>query len=711
MIGKNLPLLHFFKFSNYSLIGIGFLAFAQSEILPLLAEISLAFLLVIFFVLEMKGLLPRYTPYRFRWEKLIAFSLAVYFYTQGGELFDVAGYLVVANLFLKILFKKDDTDYLFCHFLSLVLMVIGCIASVELSFILIFLGFTMNITWCLILYHLKSEEERKAHKDEDETAGYFAVLMPQAGSRTLLGASFLAGTSLLVLATFLGTLFIFFFFPRVHPVFFQFNAKKRGHVTSGFGNEVVLGEIGRIQENSSVAFRVILTQGEKRIKLQGMPYWRGLSLDYYDGKKWENRSPLPSFHPLNVNNVFFANQPSKDAHIVTQDVYMEAETSSTVLFFAGEPLSIQSPSFRKIGRDDHQTYRFLPSPSGKYRYSAEVDLHPANRKLYISPSSPTSKPSLENYLQLPPLSERFFRMTKEFAGSGVPFQKASNLDSALKSGYQYSLKMTQKEGVSPLEYFLFESRKGHCEYFSTALVLMLRAVGIPARLVTGFAGGEWNETGGYYIVRERDAHSWAEGYFEDQGWVAFDPTPPARFVAVDDWRSSAIFRYLDYAQLAWDRYIINYSRKDQADALHALAYKEFEMELRVKSVWAQVKREIRRWMADVSLSPFWIIGFSGFWIFVIMKGGKYWARRIREKKYATRRGSVYFYEKFLGGMEKKGAVKALTETAEEFAHRVESEFPDQGDVAQAITGFYQKVRFGEKELREEEKAKLSEILG
>lgn len=301
-------------------------------------------------------------------------------------------------------------------------------------------------------------------------------------------------------------------------------------------------------------------------------------------------------------------------------------------------------------------------------------------------------------------------MTAELAGTGASFQKASNLDSALKSGYQYSLKMTQKEGVSPIEYFLFESRKGHCEYFSTALVLMLRALGIPARLVTGFAGGEWNETGGYYIVRERDAHSWVEGYFEDRGWVVFDPTPPVRFVAVEDWRSSAIFQYLDYAQLSWDRYIINYSRKDQADALHALAYKEFEIELRVKSAWAKVKQEVRQWMAGVSLSPLWIIGFSGLGIFVILKGGKYWAYRVREKKYATRRGSVYFYEKFLEGMEKKGTVKSPTETAEEFVRRVESELPDQGDRAQAITGLYQKVRFGEKELREEEKARISELI-
>ena len=83
----------------------------------------------------------------------------------------------------------------------------------------------------------------------------------------------------------------------------------------------------------------------------------------------------------------------------------------------------------------------------------------------------------------------------------------------------------------PIGDFLFRYRSGHCEYFATAMVLMLRSQGIPARFVTGFLGGENNRLG-YYIVRQSNAHAWVEAYLPDSGWTVFDPTPPAGRPAV-----------------------------------------------------------------------------------------------------------------------------------------------------------------------------------
>src|SRR6202008_3744488 len=110
--------------------------------------------------------------------------------------------------------------------------------------------------------------------------------------------------------------------------------------------------------------------------------------------------------------------------------------------------------------------------------------------------------------------------------------------------------------LAPLEDFLFVQRRGHCEYFATALAILLRTQGIPTRVVNGFFGGEWNEFGGYYAVRQGDAHAWVEGYFPEAGWVMFDPTPTAPL------SRGGIFgffdRLYDAARIRWFTYVIDY---------------------------------------------------------------------------------------------------------------------------------------------------------
>ena len=97
----------------------------------------------------------------------------------------------------------------------------------------------------------------------------------------------------------------------------------------------------------------------------------------------------------------------------------------------------------------------------------------------------------------------------------------------MRARFTYTLNLTGKPGDDPLAHFLFETRAGHCEYFASAMTIMLRTLGIPTREVNGFLPGEYNDLGGDYIVRASDAHSWVEVYFPGNGWMTFDPTPPA----------------------------------------------------------------------------------------------------------------------------------------------------------------------------------------
>ncbi|HAE37914.1 MAG TPA: hypothetical protein DCG57_04645 [Candidatus Riflebacteria bacterium] len=97
----------------------------------------------------------------------------------------------------------------------------------------------------------------------------------------------------------------------------------------------------------------------------------------------------------------------------------------------------------------------------------------------------------------------------------------------LRSQFEYSLEQRELEGIDPVEDFLFASKEGSCEHFASSMVLLLRAMGIPARPVGGYTMGEWNDIGGFYTVRQRHAHAWVEVFFPRSGWIPFDPTPTA----------------------------------------------------------------------------------------------------------------------------------------------------------------------------------------
>jgi len=162
------------------------------------------------------------------------------------------------------------------------------------------------------------------------------------------------------------------------------------------------------------------------------------------------------------------------------------------------------------------------------------------------------------YLQLPPkMDSRISDLAQSVtAKAQTPVDKAIALETFLRTKYSYTLDLSGKPGNDPLAYFLFKKRAGHCEYFASAMAVMLRTLQIPSREVNGFLPGEYNSLGGDYIVRASDAHSWVEAYFPGSGWVVFDPTPPA--AASQSGMFSRLALIADWLELTWNEWVINY---------------------------------------------------------------------------------------------------------------------------------------------------------
>src|SRR5262249_13948399 len=136
-------------------------------------------------------------------------------------------------------------------------------------------------------------------------------------------------------------------------------------------------------------------------------------------------------------------------------------------------------------------------------------------------------------------------------------EKAALVESYLKRNYRYTLDLTWAPGPEPISTFLFNAKSGHCEYFASSMAILLRAAGVPTRLINGFLMGEYNPVGQDYIVRESDAHSWVEVYVPDRGWIELDPTPPALNNHEVN-LSHQISHYLDAMELIWNSYVIVY---------------------------------------------------------------------------------------------------------------------------------------------------------
>jgi len=217
---------------------------------------------------------------------------------------------------------------------------------------------------------------------------------------------------------------------------------------------------------------------------------------------------------------------------------------------------------------------FQRGSEGEIRYTG-TDTHGIRYDAYIAGdrepiTSDLTAQDRARYLEPPPsgLSRALREKAHEWADAQpTAYLKAKAIEEHLKTEYKYDTASPSAGKPDPVDHFLFDSKRGHCEFFSTAMALMLREVGIPSRNVTGFVGGTYNRFGRYYAVREGDAHSWVEAYIDDplHGWHTFDPTPTAGARPLQDTTGAYVYLrdLVEALSQRWNRYVVGYDLKTQ----------------------------------------------------------------------------------------------------------------------------------------------------
>jgi hypothetical protein len=236
----------------------------------------------------------------------------------------------------------------------------------------------------------------------------------------------------------------------------------------------------------------------------------------------------------------------------------------------------------------------------------------------------------------------------------------------------------------PLATFLFETQQGNCEYFASALAVMLRIIGIPSRVVNGYLGGEWNPYGEYFLVRQSDAHSWVEAHLPGVGWTTFDPTPPVPTGARK--RSfSPVTQLFDYLQMRWYRYIVNFTVSDQRELISALGRPKRWIDFNLSALsW----RGFGNWK-EASQFPWTMAGV------LLAAAAAAWGLSMLVRNRTPRprppaRAATERYRRFLSLLQKQGIAKRSGETPDEFSRRVGE---NQQHLAEELTSLYQKARF------------------
>jgi len=256
------------------------------------------------------------------------------------------------------------------------------------------------------------------------------------------------------------------------------------------------------------------------VKTSQKLYLRGNLLDRFVGDRWQRTGEAPARTTLRAGYLHL-DVPDGGAH-VAQQIDIVADLQAKALFASAGATQIRFPGPTLYDNGDG-TFT-VPQPlRSDTSYSVDATPRLIGSRYVLDAAQPDAR-----YLQIDPaISARVRELAESVtANAGDAWQKALALEDHLRSNYAYSYEtIVPYQGRTPLDWFLFENRKGHCEFFASAMVVMLREIGIPARLANGFSLGERNPLTGYYEVRAMDGHAWAEGWIAGRGWVMFEPTP------------------------------------------------------------------------------------------------------------------------------------------------------------------------------------------
>lgn len=655
--------------------------------------------------------------------------LYVEYKMEDVELVRGLGHWLIALQLVKYFLPKTAADDWFLFLLGLMQALIGSVINTgDQVGVWLFLWAVLAV-WVLGQFFLQREARRFAEPGAprgDPYAGLFDRAYVYATLRVMamtLALGFLA----------------FLLIPRqTGAARSRYGPTSSQHLT-GFDEEVALGQLGEILENNTPVLTVSFTDLDRNpISPPVEPLWRGVTLNNYENGRWRRQTnrALMTFPNIGSGQLTRRNA-------FRQIIKLEANDSPSL--FAIRPMlaltTAAGPRFPpSLNVIDGTAFRQNALGPLDYEVISDPDVDAPQ----IGEDAPSPQRVRDVLLAIKPdLKSRLREIAEPLvedlpsAGAEAVKARAKALEAHLLDTTQfgYSLRMTRVDpDLDPVVDFLINRKEGHCEYFASALALLLRSIDIPSRMVNGFKGGDWSDITQTMTVREKHAHSWVEAYLgpDDNGrpiWLVLDPTPGAereQSIAQVGGLASRLQVITDLIRHVWIFYIQGYN----ADRQHTLLYAPLGMLARaVRSLavsgWRSVAgavmglfhfQNVRSFVSVkgfvvsfLVLSALAVLGKLSAWLFRRLL--RWWRGSAADDAGAT--GGILFYRRLAQLLAEYDLRRSPAETQNEFARRAfqflsgrEADFGAVAESPQKIVDAFYQVRFGHQELPPETLAEL-----
>lgn len=647
---------------------------------------------------------------------------ALEFSVEENLVLALAHFLVYLQV-VKMLLPKTVEDEWLLFSLGVMQVLVGAVVSQSDREGIMMLTWALLALWVLGLFYLYRENLRA------QTLAGTARMAAAPGDESypgLINPSYVfASLRVMAMTLALGGV-IFLLMPRR-----QSNVRAQGvestakHIT-GFDEEQELGKLGPILESDSIVMSVEFYDDDNQriVPHDESLYWRGVTMDSYENGRW-HRTPWREKQT-------FPNEPAVNRRL--RQVIKLEPTDSDVLFGI-RPMLSAAPIGRASGiielNPDDGTIRRDYVAHGSYDYAVTSDADAEGDQPGEEPSTAERRTSL---LSVPEAIRPRLRAVAEAVlddGKAAPddtLGRARALERYLRDSGQFGYTLRQgmvNRELDPVLDFLVNRKEGHCEYFASALTLLLRSVGIRARLVNGFKGGDWAVLTSVVSVRQKHAHSWVEALVPKRDpdvpahWVRLDPTPAsARARSVAEVGDGGLRQVTDAIRYIWVFYIVGFNVERQNTMLYQPIR---ELVRQARDGFAVMRTWLRRALTSLltfqSVGQFFsvrgfIVSFLGLLLFALVLRCTWWCGRAVVRWFrgpADLEGSVaagtLFYRRLAALLAEYGLERPSAETPREFARRATVFLTGRGtgaetvaDVPGLVVDAFYHVRFGHRDL-------------
>lgn len=608
-------------------------------------------------------------------------------------------HLALFGVVVRMFALRKERDHITLAILAFLMVLASAVLTVDSVFLFSFAAFMMMAVATFVLMEMRRSGHAAnilaRHSNDPHEHRHLAFSL----------ARVLPGLMLMIL---IGAAVVFFLMPRMSAGYlggYSFGTD----FSSGFSDHVQLGQIGQIQQSNAVVMHIQIdgdTVGRYDL------HWRGVALSNFDGRTWSKSSDAFILRK-NADNSFvvpgLAGQNLKSyvtpgmarEQMVHYRVLMEP-IGTNVFFLAAWPHRV-SGDYHMLAADSAGAVYDFDVQRAISRYEADSDIATASPAELRGAGQIYSPQIASTYLRLPATDPRVPQLAAQITASAkTNYDKAAAVENYLRTRFGYTLQLPQTEVKDPIANFLFVRKQGHCEYFASAMAVMLRTQGIPSRVVNGFRSDEFNDLTGNYVVRAKDAHAWVEAYFPGYGWQTFDPTPGGNAGTPQGWGRLAL--YVDAMASFWRDWIVSYDTSHQY-VLGQTAVSGTRGLWEGARAWARDKYEsmlqwARRSQDRVENSPVrWVVVGLAITLALLLMGNlgriARWLHEWRLQAHPERspeQVAALWYSRMARVVARRGMDKPRAQTPQEFVKRIE-DVRLREPVAR-FTDVYESARFG-----------------